>query len=80
MDFTKVGTTTVKVTNIGVAPQSLCGQIYKLAPQAVVFSNCLQNTPGGMLVWCMSLREVGMQPLAYSILETGLGFKIGRGA
>ena len=38
-----------------------------------------------MPVWCMSLREVGMQPSAYSILETlsgiaGLGFKIGWGA
>ena len=84
MDSTKVGTTTIKVTDIGTS-LSLCGQIYKLAPWAVVFYDHLQDTPGGMQVWCMSLREVGMQPSAYSILETlsgiaSLGFKIGRGA
>ena len=41
--------------------------------------------PGGMPVWCMSLREVGMQASAFSMLETlsgiaGLGFKVGREA
>ena len=79
-----MGTTTVQVTDMGVAPQSLCGQIYRLAPRAVVFFDCLQDIPGNAGV-CMSLREMGMPPLAYSILETlsgitGLGFKIGRGA